>query len=99
MLITIEIPAARGNAAIKDGSLQKTVEAAMQDLQPEAAYFTVLNGNRGAVLVADLPDVSAIPQVLEPFWMNLDADIKMQPAMNAEDLQSGLEKAFGATQA
>ena len=40
MLMTYEIPTEAGNAAIKDGRLQKVQESMLSELKPEAAYFT-----------------------------------------------------------
>lgn len=96
-LIKLEIPAEAGNAAIKDGSLQRTLERVMVDLQPEAAYFGTMHGNRGGFLVVDLPDSSDIPRMAEPLF-ELGATVEMCPAMTGEDLAAGLEK-LGAAQA
>jgi hypothetical protein len=95
-LIRLEIPAEAGNAAIRDGSLQRTLEKAMEELKPEAAYFGEMNGNRGGFLVIDLADVSDMPRVAERFFM-LGATVEMCPAMTAQDVAVGLEK-LGAAQ-
>ncbi|HYZ01832.1 MAG TPA: hypothetical protein VFA92_10085 [Candidatus Binatia bacterium] len=90
-LIRLEIPAEAGNAAIKDGRLQQTLERAMEELKPEAAYFGAINGQRGGFLVIDLADVTDMPSVAERFF-ELGATVEMCPAMTAEDVAVGLEK-------
>jgi hypothetical protein len=39
--------------------------------KPEAACFTEHNGQRGAVLIVDLPDPSKIPGSAEPWFLTL----------------------------
>ena len=75
-----------GNALAKSGTLGSTVQAILEDLQPEAAYFTANQGNRTAVLVVDLADPSQIPAVAEPWFLAMNATVEFEPAMVAEDL-------------
>jgi hypothetical protein len=49
MMLKIVIPTETGNHAIKDGSLQKSFEAIMGKLKPEAAYFFPEHGLRSAM--------------------------------------------------
>ena len=67
------------------------MNAAMERLHPEAAYFYPEGGKRTALMVFDMKDPSQIPSIAEPFFMGLDADISMTPVMNAADLKAGLE--------
>jgi hypothetical protein len=67
----------------------------MQELQPEAAYFTPVGGNRGGYLVVDLKQESDMPKIAERFFM-LGATVEFSPAMTMQDVQAGLEKAYGA---
>ena len=92
MLLRVQLPVERGNAAIKDGSLQRTIESVLNTLKPEAAYFFPENGKRAALLVFDLPDPSQIPVVAEPFFQQLEASVEFTPVMNLEDLQAGLQR-------
>ena len=57
---------------------------------PEALYFSTLNGTRTAYVIFDLPDASEIPVFAEPFFMELNAEIELAPVMNGDDLQRGL---------
>jgi hypothetical protein len=42
--------------------------------------------------VFDLPDASGIPPFAEPFFRELNANVQLAPAMNADDLQKGLSQ-------
>jgi hypothetical protein len=91
MMLQIVIPTETGNQAIKDGSLHKAFEATMSKLKPEAAYFFPEHGLRSAMMIFDMKDASEIPAIAEPLFAGLNARIKLQPVMNADDLKKGLD--------
>lgn len=93
MMMKVSIPVEQGSKAVKDGTLPKTVMAFVEQNHPEACYFTAQDGNRTAFLFFDLKDVTMIPTVAEPFFANLGASIELAPAMNLEDMKSGVQKA------
>ncbi len=76
-----------GNAAIKDGSLSKTIESILDDLKPEAAYFLASNGKRTALLIVDMKDASQIPALAEPWFLAFKASLEVVPVMVPEDLK------------
>ncbi|WP_414721657.1 hypothetical protein [Streptomyces sp. LMG1-1-1.1] len=78
------------NEAIRQGSLLKIMEGALETLKPEAAYFTVDDGCRTAYLFFDLADPSQMPKITEPFFMELGARIHYAPVMDVDDLRKGL---------
>ncbi len=84
------VPVEKGDEAIKDGSLQQTIEALAQQLNPEAAYFWPEKGKRAGMLVFDMSDPSQIPEIAEQLFMNLDAEVEFTPVMNTDDLQRAL---------
>ena len=86
----ISIPVEAGNKAIQSGSLPKTIQQMVEKWNPEALYFSTLNGTRTAYVIFDLPDASEIPVFAEPFFMELNAEIELAPVMNGDDLQNGL---------
>ena len=92
MMLKFTLPIEKGNAAINDGSLGRTMELIMGKLKPEAAYFTPMDGKRGGVIFFDLAEPSQIPEVVEPFFLNLNAATELTPVMNADDLRKGLGK-------
>jgi hypothetical protein len=89
MMAKIEIPVEAGNKAIGDGE-PRVVQETAEKWKPEAMYFTTFNGRRTAFVVFDMPDSSGIPQFAEPFFMALNAEVQLSPAMNGDDLQKGL---------
>jgi hypothetical protein len=93
MMLKITVPVEKGNQAFRDGSLGRTMEAAMNKLKPEAAYFGPSGGKRSGMLFFDLADPAQIVEVVEPFFLHLDAEVEMVPVMNGEDLRKGLSKA------
>ena len=95
MLLDVQIPVEAGNAAIKDGRLPKTIMAVVDQLRPEASYFYPSNGKRHAIMVFDLKDSSQIPPVAERFFEELNAEVRIIPVMNLEDLQKGLAQIAG----
>jgi hypothetical protein len=56
---------------------------------PEAAYFTTIDGQRTMLVVFDMKTSADVPGV-EPLFMGFNASVDFTPCMNAEDLKSGL---------
>ncbi len=92
MMLRWTVPVERGNEAIKDGSLARTIQSLLEDLKPESAYFWPENGERAGMVVFDMADPTQIPQIAEPLFLNLDAAVEFLPVMNADDLRTALEK-------
>ncbi|WP_173060418.1 hypothetical protein [Phytohabitans houttuyneae] len=92
VLMKAEFDTEAGNRAIKEGRLSQVLGATMEQLKPEAAYFTTINGHRGAFIVFDLNDPSDIPMLAEPLFVEMGAKIELLPVMNVDDVQSGLSK-------
>ena len=93
MMLKFTLPVEKGNQAIKDGSLGKTLESIMKKLKPEAAYFGAMDGKRGGMIFFDLAEPSQIVDVVEPLFLNLNAATEIVPVMNGDDLRKGLAKA------
>jgi hypothetical protein len=93
MMLKFTLPVEKGNQAIKDGSLGKTLESIMKKLKPEAAYFAPMDGKRGGMIFFDLAEPSQIAEVVEPLFLNLNAATEIVPVMNGDDLRKGLAKA------
>ncbi|WP_406331688.1 DUF3303 family protein [Streptomyces sp. NBC_00203] len=80
----------KSNEAIRNGTLAKVIQESLEQIKPEAAYFTALDGDRTCFLVFDMEDSSQMPVFAEPFFLNFDAKIQYTPIMNLDDLQKGL---------
>ena len=92
MMLRFTLPVEKGNAALSDGSLGRTMETIMSKLKPEAAYFTPLDGKRGGMIFFDVAEPSQIVEAVEPLFLNLNAATELVPVMNADDLRKGLAK-------
>jgi len=79
-----------GNRAIQENKMQQIVPKVMEQLKPEAAYFTADRGARTAYFFFDMKDSSQMPVIGEPFFQELNATVEMMPCMNADDLRKGL---------
>jgi hypothetical protein len=93
----VSIPVDGGNAAARSGKLGTTVKGILDDLKPEAAYFTANEfGERCGYIVFDMKETSQIPSISEPWFLSLNARVTISPAMNPQDLATaapGIERA------
>ncbi|GAA1432450.1 hypothetical protein GCM10009601_53410 [Streptomyces thermospinosisporus] len=80
----------KANEAIRNGTLAKLIGESLEQIKPEAAYFTSDHGKRTAYLVFDMQDSSQMPVISEPYFMQLGAEITYTPVMNVDDMQKGL---------
>lgn len=78
------------NELVLAGTMGSIIEGILANLNPEAVYFYPNGGRRGFTLVVDAPDGSALPSLIEPFWLQLGATVEAIPVMNAEELGVGL---------
>jgi hypothetical protein len=92
-LLRATFPVEASNAAVKDGRLEKTLQATIERLKPEACYFFAQDGKRSGYFVFDMKDSSELPSIAEPLFMQLNASVECVPVMNLDDLRAGLEKA------
>ena len=92
MMLRFSIPAEKGNQALKDGSLGRTLDSILKKLKPEAAYFCPTGGKRGGMIFFDLAEGTTIVEVVEPLFSNLNAEVELVPVMNSDDLHKGIAK-------
>ena len=86
MLMNVTFPHEKFNAAVRDGSVGSKI---LESIKPEAVYFTEQDGQRGAVLIVDLPDQSKVPTLAEPWFLYFNADVKLRIVMSPDDLKRG----------
>jgi hypothetical protein len=84
-ILKASMPVEHGNASAKQGF--KALPQILDELKPEAVYFYAEHGRRTALLILDLPDASAIPRVVEPFFLAMNAAVELYPAMTPADLE------------
>ena len=78
------------NKSLQRGEMQKVIESLMDQLKPEAAYFSPHCGRRSCVFVFDMQESSQLPSIVEQLFQKMGAEIEIQPVMNREELQKGL---------
>jgi hypothetical protein len=81
------------NIAVRNGQAGATIAKILEELKPEAVYFTEQDGHRGATLVVNVERPSQIPVPAEPWFLSFNADCKFRVVMSPEELeQVGLEE-------
>jgi hypothetical protein len=95
MIMHVDFPPEPFNTLVRNGTVGATLQKALNDVKPEAAYFSEENGRRGAVLIVDVPEASKIPAIAEPFFLTLNASVRFRIAMTPEDLARGNLEALG----
>jgi hypothetical protein len=85
-MLTFRIPPEEGNAAMKDGRFMSTFQSVLEELQPEAAYFSPIEGARGGYFVVNMDDASQIPAIVEPLFLGLGATVQFQPVFTPDDM-------------
>lgn len=92
VILHVTMPLEPFNSYVRDGSAGKRVQKILEEIKPETVYFTETDGHRGAFIVVDLADASKIPSLVEPFFLTLNATVRIHPAMTPEDLgKSGID--------
>jgi hypothetical protein len=59
----------------------------MEELKPEAAYFTGVDGDRGGYFIINMDGASQYVAMAEPLLLSLGATIKLNLVMTPEDLE------------
>ncbi len=92
MMLTAIIPNEPFNTLVRENKVSALVGRILQDLKPEAAYFTEEHGKRAVVLIIDVSDPSRFPAFAEPFFLLFDAECRFRMVMTDADLaKSGLD--------
>jgi len=93
MLIQVTCPHEPFNAAVRNGTVGETMQRILDDMKPEAVYFTEIGGKRAAILIVDVPEPSKVPALAEPWFLSFNADVQFHAVMSPEDLgRAGLDK-------
>jgi hypothetical protein len=92
MLLNVTLPHDPFNTAVRNGTAGSAISRILEEIKPEAVYFTEQNGHRGAILIVNVNQPSEIPALAEPWFLNFNADCQFRIVMSPEDLQqAGLE--------
>ena len=92
MLLDFKLPLEPFNSLARKGKVGETVQQVLDDIKPEAVYFSEREGKRGGIMVVDVPDPSRIPALAEPLFLAFDASVEFRILMTPEDLaKSGVD--------
>ena len=93
MLLTVTMPHEPFNTLVRQKKAGQIISRILEEIKPEAAYFTEQDGTRGGVFVINVADASRVPSFAEPFFLNFNADCRFRIAMSPEDLgRAGLDE-------
>jgi hypothetical protein len=95
MLVELQMPLEPFNTLVKNGTAGQVLQKILSDLKPEAMYFAARHGQRGGIMVIDLPDASKIPAIAEPFFLHFNAAVSFHPCMTPDDLATAGLEALG----
>ena len=63
MLVDFSFPLEPFNTLVRNGTVGQKIEQIMNDIKPEAFYFSERGGKRGGILIVDIADPSKIPAI------------------------------------
>ena len=93
MIMDVRLPLEPFNTMVRNGAAGQMLQQILGDIKPEAVYFSERDGKRGAILIVDVPDPSAVPRLAEPFFLAFDASVQFHIAISPEDLaNAGLDE-------
>jgi len=90
VMVKFSVPIDAGNAALRNGKLDKVFQQLLADLKPEAGYFYPNGGERGGFFVIDMKEPWQVADTVERFFFGLNAKVELVPVMNGEDLHKAL---------
>ena len=89
-MISARVANEKSNTLIKEGRFPQTFQSIMEDLQPEAAYFTDLDGARGGYFIVNVDDPSELATKTETLLQGLGATIQVHFVWTPEDVQKAM---------
>jgi hypothetical protein len=92
MLVHVKFPHESFNIAVRKGTIGKMMQRILDEIKPEAVYFTEYDGLRSAVLIVDVADPSSVPGIAEPWFLSFNADVEFHIVMSPDELgRAGLD--------
>ena len=93
MLLHVKVPHEPFNTAVREGTAGTKLRRILDELKPEAVYFTEYQGRRGWILIINVDNPSRVPAIAEPFFLTFNADCEFHIVMTPEDLaKAGLDE-------
>lgn len=95
MLVHAKFPHEPFNTMTRNGEVGKVINRILEEMKPEAVYFTEYKGRRGAIMIVDVADPFKVPMIAEPWFLMFNANVSFHIVMKPEDLQKANLDALG----
>jgi hypothetical protein len=95
VLLRVRLSHKEFNEAVRNGTAGSKLNRILEETKPEAAYFTEVDGQRGAIMIVNLEDPSKVPALAEPWFLTFSADVEIRAVMTPDDLKRGGLDALG----
>jgi hypothetical protein len=93
IILNIHIPHEPFNAVVRDGTAGQKLGRIVDEIEPEAIYFTEQHGQRSAVMIVEISDPSKIPALAEPWFLTFNSNVEFRVVMTPDDLKNaGLDR-------
>jgi hypothetical protein len=89
-MVEFTVPTQHGNEIVRSGKIDKVLKKLGEEFKPEAMYFYPADGCRAGCIFLQTDNPAVGAAVGERLWFGLQAEIKVTPVMNAEELRKGL---------
>ena len=86
VMIKITIPVEKGNEVTRAGKMGETINALLAELDTEAVYLTLDQGQRAVYIFMNVQEAWELPVINEPWFLALNASIDIQPVVAPEEL-------------
>ena len=96
MMLMIRLPNETFNAAVRDGTAVAKTKAILDEISPEAVYFTETGGQRTVVMIVEVENAARVPALAEPWFLTFNAAVEFHVVMSEQELQAGGLDALGA---
>lgn len=97
-MITCRIPVEKGEELAKAHRLDSTIQSIMEELKPEDAYFSDIEGGRSGYIVVNMDDASQISAIAQTLFLGLGAAIQVHPVMTPEEVGQAIPAIEQASQ-
>ena len=91
-LVRLRMPTEHGNKLLQDPDFAKKLEGMLNQIKPEAVYFTPIEGERGIYMIVNLASADMMARIFEPICQALNCKLDLTPVMELTDLKKGLQK-------
>ena len=93
ILLNIHIPHEPFNTAVRDGTAGQKLGRIVDEIKPEAVYFTEQHRSARRRHDCQMSDPSKIPTLAEPWFLTFNANVEFRVVMTPDDLKkAGLDE-------